>query len=148
LTVTKRWAITPCESPTGLAIDVAHRRLFSVCRSGKMGVSDYRAGRLVTTVPIGQGVDAARYDAGRQLVFASNGEGSITVIHQDTPDRYSVAATVQTKPGARTMEIDPRTHRLYTVTADFGPAPAPTADRPRPRAPVLPGTFALLVYEP
>jgi len=112
-----------------------------------MAISDYRAGRLVATVPIGQGVDACRFDAARQLAFASNGDGTITVIHEDTPNRFSVVATVQTKAGARTMELDPVTHRLFTVTADFGPAPAPTADRPRPRPPVVPGTFELMVLE-
>ena len=147
MSVARRWSIAPCESPTGLAIDVAHHRLFSGCRSGAMAISDYRAGRLVATVPIGQGVDACRFDAARQLAFASNGDGTITVIHEDTPNRFSVVATVQTKAGARTMELDPVTHRLFTVTADFGPAPAPTADRPRPRPPVVPGTFELMVLE-
>ena len=113
-----------------------------------MAVSDAVAGRLVTTVPIGQAVDACRFDPGTQLAFASNGDGTLTVIHEDAPDRYSVVGNVATKQGARTMEIDLRTHRIWTVTADFGPAPAPTAAQPRPRAPVLPGTFALLVLEP
>ena len=146
--VVRRWSIAPCEAPTGLAIDRAHHRLFSVCRSGVMAVSDAAAGRLVTTVPIGRGVDAARFDPGTQLAFASNGDGTLTVVHEDAPDRYSVVATVPTKQGARTMEIDLATHRVFTVSADFGPAPAPTAERPRPRPPVLPGTFALLVLEP
>jgi DNA-binding beta-propeller fold protein YncE len=146
--VVRRWSIAPCDAPTGLAIDRDHHRLFSVCRSGVMAVSDASAGRLVTTVPIGRGVDAARFDPGTQLVFASNGDGTLSVIHEDAPDRYSLAATVPTKQGARTMEIDLGTHRIYTVSADFGPAPAPTTERPRPRPPVLPGTFALLVLEP
>lgn len=146
--VVRRWSLAPCGSPTGLAIDRAHHRLFSGCRSGVMAISDAVAGRLVTTVPIGQAVDACRFDPGARLAFASNGDGTLTVIHEDAPDRYTVVGTVTTKQGARTMEIDLRTHRIYTVTADFGPAPAPTADRPRPRAPVLPGTFALLVLEP
>jgi DNA-binding beta-propeller fold protein YncE len=146
--VLRRWSLAPCGSPTGLAIDRAHHLLFSGCRSGVMAVSDARAGRLVTTVAIGQGVDATRFDAGTQLAFASNGEGTITVIHEDAPDRFTVAATVQTKPGARTMELDPLTHRLYTVSADFGPAPEPGPNGRRGRPPVLPGTFALLVLEP
>ena len=146
--VTRHWKLAPCESPTGLAIDRAHGILFSGCRNGVMAISDAKAGRLITTVPIGQGVDAARFDDGRQLAFASNGDGTITVIHEDAPDKFTVVATVQTKRGARTMELDQKTHRLYTVTADFGPPPAPTADRPRPRPPVLPGTFALLELDP
>jgi DNA-binding beta-propeller fold protein YncE len=146
--VVRRWSIAPCSSPTGLAMDRAHRRLFSGCRGGVMAISDATAGRLVTTVPIGQGVDACRFDPGTQLAFASNGEGTLTVIHEDTPDRYTVVANVATKQGARTMEIDLRTHRIYTVTSDFGPAPAPVAGRRPPRPPMVPGTFALLVLDP
>ncbi|HTT66892.1 MAG TPA: hypothetical protein VMF70_02580 [Gemmatimonadales bacterium] len=146
--VTRHWSIRPCEGPSGLAVDREHHLLFSGCRSGVMGVSDARAGRLITTVPIGRGVDACRFDAARRLAFASNGDGTITVIREDSPTAFSVAANVSTKAGARTMELDEATGRLYTVTADFGPAPAPTPERPRPRPPVLPGTFALLVLEP
>lgn len=145
--VTRRWAIVPCGSPTGLAIDRVHHLLFSGCRSGVMAISDARAGRLVTTVPIGQGVDATRFDAATGNAFASNGDGTITVIHEDAPTRFTVTGTIQTKAGARTMELDPVTHRIYTVTADFGPAPAPTAAQPRPRPPVVPGTFAVMVLE-
>jgi len=87
--VLRRWSIAPCGSPTGLAIDRAHHRLFSGCRSGVMAVSDAAAGRLVTTVPIGQAVDACRFDPGAQLAFASNGDGTLTVIHEDAPDRYT-----------------------------------------------------------
>ena len=148
LKVTRHWSIAPCQGPSGLAIDRAHHRLFSGCRSGVMGVSDARAGRLVTTVPIGQGVDACRFDAGTQLAFASNGDGTLTVIREVSPDSFAVVSNAQTKRGARTMELDERTHVVYTVTADFGPAPAPTPQRPRPRPSILPGTFALLVLEP
>ena len=148
LKVTRHWSIAPCESPSGLAIDREHHRLFSGCRNGLMGVSDARAGRLVTTVPIGRGVDACRFDAGAQLAFASNGDGTLTVIHEDAPDKFTVVGNVATKRGARTMELDEATHRVYTVSADFGPAPAPTPEHPRTRPPVLPGTFALLVLEP
>jgi DNA-binding beta-propeller fold protein YncE len=144
----RRWSLAPCGSPTGLAIDRGSHLLFSGCRSGVMAISDYQAGRLVATVPIGQGVDATRFDPATQLAFASNGEGTITVIHEDAPDRFTVVATVQTKPGARTMELDPVTHRIYTVSADFGPAPTPAPGQRRSRPPVLPGTFALIVLEP
>jgi DNA-binding beta-propeller fold protein YncE len=146
--VIRHWSIAPCQSPTGLAIDRAHLRLFSVCRNGLMVVSDALKGRVVATVPIGQGVDAARFDAATQTAFASNGEGSITVVHEVTPDSFTVVATIPTKRGARTMEIDLRTHRVYTATADFGPAPAPTAAQPRPRPAMIPGTFALLELDP
>jgi len=148
LKVTRHWSIAPCQSPTGLAIDRANRLLFSGCRNGVMAISDARAGRLVSTVPIGRGVDACRFDAVNRLAFASNGDGTLTVIHEDSPDKFTVVANATTKQGARTMELDEATHRLYTVSADFGPAPAPTPEHPRTRPPVLPGTFALLVLEP
>lgn len=146
--VTRRWSLAPCQSPTGLAIDRAHHRLFSGCRNQVMAISDATAGKLITTVPIGQGVDACRFDAGSQLAFASNGDGTLTVVHEDTPDSFHVVANVPTQRGARTMELDEERHRIYTVTADFGPPPAPTPDRPRPRPSILPGTFALLTLDP
>jgi DNA-binding beta-propeller fold protein YncE len=146
--VVRRWSLAPCEAPTGLAIDRAHHRLFSGCRSGVMAISDAQAGRMLTTLPIGRGVDACRFDAGTALAFASNGDGTLSVIHEDAPDRYSVVGTVATRQGARTMELDERTHTIYTVSAEFGPAPAPTPERPRPRPSIVPNSFALLVLEP
>jgi DNA-binding beta-propeller fold protein YncE len=146
--VTRSWSLAPCESPTGLALDRAHHRLFSGCRNRVMAISDAVRGTLVATEPIGQGVDACQFDPGTQLAFASTGDGGITVIREDAPDRYTVVGAATTKPGARTMEIDLRTHRLFTVSADFGPVPAATPEHPRPRPPVLPGTFALLELDP
>lgn len=148
MTVTRKWPLAPCEAPTGLAIDIAHHRLFSGCRNGMMAISDAQAGKLVTTESIGRGVDACRYDPGTALAFTSNGEGTLTIVREVTPDSFVVAATVDTKRGARTMELDPQTHRVYTVTAEFGPPPAPTAERPRPRPSIVPGSFALLVLDP
>jgi DNA-binding beta-propeller fold protein YncE len=148
MTVTRKWSLAPCEAPTGLAIDQAHHRLFSGCRNGLMAISDALTGRLLTTAPIGRGVDACRFDPGTGLAFASNGEGTLSVVREVTPDSFVVAATVDTKRGARTMELDLATHRVYTVTAEFGPAPAPTTEQPRPRPSIVPGTFALLVLEP
>lgn len=145
--VLRRWALAPCESPSGLAIDREHHRLFSGCHNQVMAISDYQAGKVITTVPIGQGVDANRFDPGTGLAYASTGDGNITVVHEDGPDKYSVVGNVPTKRGARTMEVDLATHVVYTVSAEFGPPPAPTPDRPRPRPPILPGTFALLVLE-
>ncbi len=141
--VTRHWSIAPCKSPTGLAIDAAHHRLFSGCRSGVMAISDAVAGKLVTTVPIGQGVDATRFDAGTQLAFASCGDGTITVIHEDSPDKYTVVQTVKTMDGARTMELDPATHTLYTVSAKFEPRPAGGRGRPA----VKPNSFTLLTLQ-
>ena len=146
--VIRSWSIAPCEEATGLAIDRAHHRLFSVCRNRLMAVSDAAAGRTIATVPIGEGVDGAAFDPATQLAFASNGDGSITVVHEDTPAVFRVVATVTTRRGARTMTLDQSTHRLFTVTADFGPTPAATAEQPHPRPSLVPGTFTLLVLAP
>ena len=145
LTVKKRWSIAPGEGPSGLAIDLKGRRLFSVCDK-VMVVSDFENGKVVATVPIGNGPDAVRYDAGTGLVFSSNGDGTMTVVKQESPDKYSVLETVTTAPRARTMELDPKTHRVFLVTAEFGPAPAPTKDQPRPRPTIVPGSFQVLEF--
>jgi DNA-binding beta-propeller fold protein YncE len=145
--VTRRWPLAPCESPSGLAIDVAHHRLFSGCENKMMAVSDYAAGKVVATAPIGSGVDADRFDPITELAFSSNGEGTITVVHEDGPEKFSVAQTIATAPGARTMEMDHAAQKLFTVTARFGPAPAQaTPDNPRKRPPILPNSFVLLVF--
>jgi len=148
LRVTRRWSLAPCESPSGLAIDRAHHRLFSVCRNKVMAISDATAGKLITTLPIGGGVDAAAFDPGTGLAFASNGDGTLTVVREDGPDAFHVVANVPTRQGARTMALDERSHRVYLVTAEFGPTPAAAAGQPRPRPPIVPGTFALMVLEP
>jgi DNA-binding beta-propeller fold protein YncE len=140
--VSRRWPTAPCKNPVSMAIDAAHHRLFSGCRIGVMAVSDYQAGKVVATVPIGAGVDGAGYDAASGNAFASNADGTLTVIHQDSPDQYHVLETVQTPQGSRNMGLDPTTHRLYVVSAKFGPAPAGGR-----RGPVLPNTFAVMVIE-
>jgi DNA-binding beta-propeller fold protein YncE len=144
LAVLARWPLAPCEEPSGLAIDRVHQRLFAGCGNKTMAIVDMRTGKVVASPAVGAGVDAAGFDPGTQLAFTSNGEGTITVVHEDTPDKYTVVETVPTQRGARTMAVNPKTHRLYTVTAEFGPAPAPTADRPRPRPPMIAGTFVVL----
>jgi YVTN family beta-propeller protein len=144
--VTRHWSIAPCISPSGLAVDAAHERLFSGCHSKVMGISDAVAGKLIATVPIGNGVDADRFDPATQYAFASTGDGMLTVVHEDTPAKFTLVDNIATMPGARTMEIDPQTHRVYTVSAQFGPAPAAVAGR-RSRPPMIPGTFTLLVLE-
>jgi DNA-binding beta-propeller fold protein YncE len=143
-----RWNLPGCEEPSGLAYDAAHARLFSVCGNGRMVILDSKSGRQVASVPIGDGVDAARFDAATGLAFASNGDGTLTVIHEETPDSFRVIETVQTQPGARTMELDPVTHRVLLSVASFGQAPAATAQRPRPRRSLVPGTFRVLVLAP
>lgn len=138
------WALEGCEEPSGLAIDRAHGRLFSVCSNRTMAVTSMATHRVVATVPIGDGADGAAFDPSTGMAFSSNGDGTMTVVHQDAPDRYSVVQTLATQRGARTIALDPATHRVYTVTAELGAAPAATADNPRPRRPVVPGTFTLL----
>ena len=149
LTVTRRWSTAPCGQPVAMAIDTAHHRLFSGCRSGVLAVSDYQAGRVLTTAPIGAGVDGAAFDPATGDVFTSNADGTLTVIHQDSPDLYHVVQNLSTAPGARNMGLDPTTHRVYLVTARFGPLPTDsTAGNTRRRPPVLPGTFMMMVVEP
>ncbi|HEV7587366.1 MAG TPA: YncE family protein [Longimicrobium sp.] len=138
------WALEGCEEPSGLAIDRAHGRLFSVCSNGKMAVTNMALHRVVATLPIGEGADGAAFDPSAGMAFSSNGDGTMTVVHQDAPDRYRVVQTLPTQRGARTIALDPATHRVYTVTAELGTAPAATAENPRPRRPVVPGTFVLL----
>ena len=147
LSADARWPLTPGEEPSGLAIDRKLRRLFSVCSNKLMVVLNADNGHVVTTVPIGTGTDAAAFDPETGFAFSSNGEGTLTVVHEDSPDKYTVVENVATQRGARTMTLDPKTHRVFSVTAEFGPTPAPTAERPRPRPPMLPGTFTLLVLE-
>jgi outer membrane protein assembly factor BamB len=141
--VTRRWSTAPCKQPVAMAIDTGHHRLFSGCRSGVMAISDYQAGTVVATVPIGTGVDGAGYDAASGDAFASNADGTLTVIHQNSPDEYRVTQSVPTAPAARNMGLDPTTHRVFLVSATFGPAPTSG----RGRGPVVPGSFTLLVVE-
>jgi DNA-binding beta-propeller fold protein YncE len=142
-TVVRRWSTAPCQQPVSMAIDTSHHRLFSGCRSGVMAVSDYQAGKVVATVPIGTGVDGAGFDAASGNAFASNADGTLSVIHQDAPDQYHVTESVQTPPGSRNMGLDPTNHRVFIVSAKFGVAAAGG----RGRGPVQPGSFTLLVIE-
>jgi DNA-binding beta-propeller fold protein YncE len=140
--VARRRSTAPCKAPVSMAIDTAHHRLFSGCRSGVMAVSDYDAGKVVATLPIGSGVDGAGYDPGSGDAFASAADGTLTVIHEDSPNTYRVVQTIKTPEGSRNMGVDPTTHRVFVVSAKFGPAPAG-----RGRPPVLPDSFALMVIE-
>ncbi len=143
ITVVRRWSTAPCKQPVALSIDKSHHRLLSGCRSGVMAVSDYQAGKVVATVPIGMGVDGSGYDASTGNAFAANADGTFTVIHQDGPDQYHVIQTLKTAVGSRSMGLDPVTHRVYLTSAKFGPASAGGR-----RGPVLPGTFTLMTIEP
>lgn len=137
------WSLAPCESPSGLALDVAHRRLFSVCDNKTMTVLDADSGKRVASVPIGNGPDAAAFDAKRGLVFSSNGQdGTLTVVHEDDPDHYRVVATVPTQTTARTLALDPASGHVFLSAARFG---AHTEQGgPHPHPPVMPGTFTVL----
>jgi DNA-binding beta-propeller fold protein YncE len=146
LSVKSQWPLAPCEGPSGMAIDREHQRLFIGCHNQLMAVMDANNGRLVATPPIGRGVDANRYDPGTGTAFSSNGDGTLTVVHEDSPEKFSVEENVPTQRAARTMELDPKTHRVFLVTAEFGPPPPPTADQPRPRPSIVPGSFTLLVF--
>ncbi len=148
LRVTRRWSTVPAKQPVAMAIDLKHHRLFSGCRSGVMAISDYDAGKVVATAPIGAGVDGAAFDPVTGDAFASNFDGTLTVIHQDGPDKYHVVENVQTAPGARNLGLDPSTHRVYVVAAKFGPAPSEvTAANPRRRPPIIPGSFMMMVVD-
>jgi DNA-binding beta-propeller fold protein YncE len=145
--VIKRWSIAPGEEPSGLSMDARHRRLFSVCRNKLMVVSDADEGKVIATLPIGAGVDGCGFDPGTQTAFSSNGEGTMTVVHEDSPASFVVVENAVTQRGARTVAVDPATHSVYTASAEFGPAPAPTAEHPRPRPPIVPDTFVVLKYQ-
>ncbi len=120
LKVEERWPTAPCASPSSLAMDRSNRRLFIGCRSKVMAVMNADTGKVVATLPIGDHVDATAFDPDSRLVFNSNGEGTITVIHQDAPDKYSVVETTKTLPKAKTMALDPKTHQLFLSTAEAG----------------------------
>ncbi len=146
LKIENTWPLAPCESPSGLAIDAANEILVVGCHNKLMAFVDGITGKVLGTVPIGQGVDANRFDPGTGYAFASCGDGTLTIAHKDSPTKFSVVETVQTQRGARTMAIDYTTHVVYLVTADYGPAPAATTENPRPRPSIIPDTFTLLVY--
>ncbi|HTX23700.1 MAG TPA: hypothetical protein VMD03_03500 [Steroidobacteraceae bacterium] len=147
LAVRRRWPLAPCSNPSGMAIDMAHERLFSGCRNALIAVSDTRSGTVVTTIPIGQGVDANRFDSDDGLVFSSNGfSGTLTVAREVTPNDYRVLENVPTARSARTMALDSKTHRVYLVAADIKPIPNP---QPHGRRfTVVRGTFRVLILAP
>jgi YVTN family beta-propeller protein len=149
--VLKTWSLAPaCDAPSAIAMDTAHRRIFSGCDNKVMVVSDADTGKVIGTQPIGDGVDAGDFDAGLGLVFMSCGEGVLSVIHEDSPDHYSKLEDAATKKYARTMALDPKSHDVYLVTADIrmDPAPAPaaaTGHAARPKRTVRPDSFTVLV---
>jgi DNA-binding beta-propeller fold protein YncE len=142
--ITATWPLSGCDSPSGLAFDKDGGRLFSVCDGKKMAITDSHTGKSLGTPTIGDGPDAAGYDASKKLAFSSNGDGTLSVV--DASQRtYPVVQTLSTMKGARTMAVDPSTGKIYTVTARFGDTPPPTAATPRPRPSILPDSFTVLV---
>ena len=147
LKVTDTWKLAPCEQPSSMDIDRAHQRVFIGCRSGVMTVVDGTTGRIVTTQPIGRGVDAAEFDANRSLIyFSTGGDGAMWVFHEDSPDKYTLVETVKTQAGARTMAIDRKTGRAYLSAGEFGPPPAPAPGGKQLRGAMVPGSFSVLVF--
>jgi YVTN family beta-propeller protein len=147
--IEKRWPLAPCEEPSGLAMDGESRRLFSVCSNKQMAVIDADSGKVVTTVPIGDGPDAVAFDPDKKLIFSSNGQdGNITFIKEESADKYSIVETVNTEKSARTLALDSKQHNLYLSSAQFGPAPAATADNPHPRPKIVAGSFHVLIVSP
>jgi YVTN family beta-propeller protein len=142
--ITATWPVSPCESPSGLAIDRAGKRLFAVCDGKKMAVVDYTSGKVIATPEIGDGPDAAGYDPRTKLAFSSNGSGTLTVIDASNSS-YKILQTLTTQRGARTMALDAASGKVYAVTAQFGPPPAPTEANPKPRPAILPDSFTVLV---
>jgi YVTN family beta-propeller protein len=143
-----RWPLKPCVEPTGLAIDVARRRLFSVCSNNKMVIVDADSGHVLADAPIGGEPDGVEFDPVSRKAFSANGEGTVTVVREADAQHFDVVANVLTQARARTLALDPASHRIYLVTASFGPTPAPSGDGSRPRPPMLKDTFTVLVLTP
>ena len=144
LEVTAKWPLAPCDSPSGLSIDRKNHRLFVGCDK-MMAIVDADTGKVLATPTIGDGVDATAFDAETGLAFASCGEGVLTVVHEESPDKFSAPENIPTQQGARTLALDSKTHNVFVVTAKFGPPPAATADNPHPRRTILPDSFVVLV---
>lgn len=140
------WPLASGEEPTGMAIDAAHHRLFAACSNNKMVVLNSDTGAVVATLPIGARPDGAAFDPATQCAFSANGDGTLTVIHEDSPDKFTVVQNLPTEPNCRTIGIDPKTSRVFLPTAKLGPPPPPSPE-PIPR-PIQPETFAIVVVGP
>jgi DNA-binding beta-propeller fold protein YncE len=145
LTVKQKWPITGCKTPTGLAIDASNSRLFIGCRSKVLAVMDANSGQVITTLPIGERVDAVAFDPDNKLIFASNGGGTISVIRQTSANEYESLGDIETQKSAKTMAFDPKSKRLFLSAAEMQPAPTSNGQSARPRP--KPGTFTVLVVE-
>ena len=147
LEVVNTWSIAPGDEPSGLAIDLKTNRLFSVCGNKLIIILNALNGKIVTTLPIGDGCDGVTFDAKMNLVFSSNGEGTITVVKEDNASTFTVLKTIKTQKGARTIALNPTTSQLYLPTPEFGIKPEPTAENSKPRVSIIPNSFAVLVVE-
>jgi len=146
--VVAHWSLAPGEEPSGIALDATHHRLFSGCHNQMMVMLDTESGKVINTVPIGAGVDGCAFDDARQLAFASCGDGTTTIAREEAPDKLTVLQTLKTERGARTMALDPQTHRIYLPTAKFQPPPTPSPGASPSRPTIVPNTLKLLVYGP
>jgi YVTN family beta-propeller protein len=146
--VTARWPLAPGEEPTGIAFDATHHRLFVVCHNKMMAMLDTQTGKVVATVPIGAGVDGCAFDDATQLAFASCGDGTTTIAREETPQKLTVVQTLKTEPRARTIALDPKTHRIYLPSAQFQPPPSPSPGASPGRPMIVPNSLKLLVYGP
>ena len=146
--VVAHWSLAPGEEPSGIALDARHHRLFSGCHNKMMAMLDTESGKVIDTVPIGAGVDGCAFDDATQLAFASCGEGATTIVKEETPDKLTVLQTLKTERGARTMALDPETHRIYLPSAQFQPPPSPSPGTSPGRPTVIPNTLKLFVYGP
>jgi DNA-binding beta-propeller fold protein YncE len=146
--VVAHWSLGPGEGPSGIALDATHHRLFSGCHNKMMVMLDTESGKVVDTVPIGAGVDGCAFDDSTRLAFASCGDGTTTIAKEETPTKLTVIQTLKTERGARTMALDPKTHRIYLPSAKFEPAPSPSPGASPARPTIVPNTLKLLVYGP
>lgn len=146
--VVARWPVAPGEEPSGIALDATHHRLFAGCHNKMMTMLDTETGTVITTAPIGAGVDGCAFDDATQLAFASCGDGTTTITKEETPDKLTVVQTLTTERGARTMALDPKTHRIYLPSAQFQPPPSPSPGASPARPTIIPNTLKLLVYGP
>ncbi len=143
--ITQRWPLAPGESPSGLSMDVKNNRLFSGCHNKNLVVMNAKNGKVVQTLPIGDHVDGTCFDPESGTIFSSNGDGTLTVIHEDSPDQYTLVENVKTEPGAKTMAFDSKTGRVFMTTARMEPQSTPTEKDPKPHHKPVPGTFHVLV---
>jgi len=146
--VVAHWSLAPGEGPSGIALDAMHHRLFSGCHNKMMVMIDTESGKVIDTVPIGAGVDGCAFDDATQLVFASCGDGTATIAKEEAPNKLTVVQILKTERGARTMALDPKTHRIYLPTAKFEPTPSPSPGASPVRPGIVPNTLKLLVYAP